>query len=305
MLGHTKTHTCYSALGSVNVPKQMHSSERFDKGVLTWGSQYVPLVMQDFCAVPCCISIVMLRRRLPLVPQEVLAYHLGLAISAEDRTSAERFSNPKLCAVGEQGGLQLHQPCFHPSIALAKLGIPLHFQFVPVSALDAWQLRDMLMELTDKDEDRDVLLHLDRSVLDCSALQAEGERGVLQPVPLRHAHRNRQASQVEGDGHKQRQHMCVFDKLMTCAESGGGDGYSVSMIDPAVDAPKWRDVEGARLLLAMQALGEEMLGGIWLLYARQPAESDDESDSSICELPPISARGLATLELTGPYLLEV
>ena len=296
MLGHTKTHTCYSALGSVNVPKQMHSSERFDKGVLTWGSQYVPLVMQDFCAVPCCILIVMLRRRLPLVPQEVLAYHLGLAIPAEDMNYVERFSNPKLCAVGEQGGLQLHQPGFHPSIALAKLGIPLHFQFVPVSALDAGQLRDMLMELTDKDEDRDVLLHFDRSVLD---------RSVLQPVPLRHAHRNRQASQVEGDGHKQRQHMCVFDKLMTCAESGGGDGYSVSMIDPAVDAPKWRDVEGARLLLAMQALGEEMLGGIWLLYARQPAESDDESDSSICELPPISARGLATVELTGPYLLEV
>jgi hypothetical protein len=52
----------------------------------------------------------------------------------------------------------------------------------------------------------------------------------------------------------------------------------------------------------MQALGEEMLGGIWLLYARQPAESDDESDSSICELPPISPRGLATVELTGPHL---
>ena len=260
----------------------------------------------------------MLRRRLPLVPQEVLAYHLGLAIPAEDKTSAERFSNPKMCAVGEQGGLQLNQPCFHPSIALAKLGIPLQFQFIPVSALDAGQLRDMLMELTDKDEDRDVLLHFDRSVLDRSAdtvvvlqaecdrsvLQAECDRSVLQPVPLRHAHRNRQASQVEGDGHKQRQHMCVFDKLMNCAESGGGDGYSVSMIDPAVDAPKWRDVEGERLLLAMQALGEEMLGGIWLLYARQPAESDDESDSSICEheLPPISARGLATLELTGPYI---
>ena len=249
--------------------------------VVPWDSQYVPLVMQDFCAAPCCISIVMLRRRLALVPQELLAYHLGLAIP-KDKLSA-RFFNPRMIAAGSEGGLQSHEPSFHPSLALAALGIPLHFQFVPVSGLEASQLRALLLELT-SDDNRDVLFHFDRSVLDSASPAQAG--------------RNRPVANEPASGRTQRQHMCVLDKLIIPESESESDSYRMRILDPAVDAPKWRVVEAARLLLAMQVLGEESLGGVWLLYCRSFSDNDSSDDHDSSPSPPTTAPPYSTPAIT-------
>lgn len=52
----------------------------------------------------------------------------------------------------------------------------------------------------------------------------------------------------------------------------------IRVIDPAADSPKWREFEAGRLLLAMQTLGDEELGGVWLLYSLDEADSSDDPD---------------------------
>jgi len=222
-------------------------------------SRYVPLVMQDYCAVPCCLSIAMLRRGLPLIAQELLAFHLGLTLPA-DKEVAESFFDASAHRTGVGGGVRPHEASFHPSVALAKLGIPLRFQFVPVSALDADQLQSLVVELTAEDDDRDVLFHFDRSVLDAASSVPTSIRG---------------RTAAPGGGQHQQKHMCVLDRAAprTCAPT------TYRLMDPAVHAPKWREVDGAQLLRAMQALGEEQLGGLWLLHGRKNDESSDEQDA--------------------------
>jgi len=225
-------------------------------------SRYVPLVMQDFCAIPACISMVMLRRNLlPLVPQELLAHHLGLLLP---KASSHLVFNARTCAVGEEGRLQTHEGRFQPSLALSTLGISLRFQFVPVSEMDAGHLHYLLAELSSKEDDRDVLFRFDRHILDDKSCAPN--------------HPNDAATAER----RQQQHMCVLDQLI----SEGTEEYTIRVVDPAVDAPKWRTVGLARLLRAMQALDEE--GGLWLLSGLDDYNSDhyDQQDIPTSDVAP-------------------
>ena len=230
---------------------------RYERAVVPPDSRYVPLVMQDYCAVPCCLSMAMLRRGLPLLAQELLAFHLGLTLPPHKEGAERLFFDASAHRTGVEGGVQPHEASFHPNVALAQLGIPLRFQFVPVSALDADQLQNLVIELTAEDDDRDVLFHFDSSVLDAASSVPASVRG---------------RTAVPGDGQHQQKHMCVLDRAppRTCAPT------AYRLVDPAVHAPKWREVDGAQLLRAMQALGDEQLGGLWLLHGRNNDESSDE-----------------------------
>jgi hypothetical protein len=244
---------------SENRARRALGSSEMPAAVVPPDSRYVPLVMQDYCAVPCCLSMAMLRRGLPLIAQELLAFHLGLTLPA-DKEGAERFFNASAHRTGVGGGVRPYEASFHPSVALAQLGIPLRFQFVPVSALDADQLQSLVVELTAEDDDRDVLFHFDRSVLDAASSVPTSIRG--------------RTAAPDGGQHQQK-HMCVLDRVAprTCAPT------TYRLMDPAVHAPKWREVDGAQLLRAMQALGEEQLGGLWLLHGHNNDESSDDQDA--------------------------
>jgi hypothetical protein len=231
--------------------------------VVPGDSRYVPLVMQDYCAVPCCLSMAMLRRGLPLVAQELLAFHLGLALPAGDKSGAERFFNASAHATGEAGGVQPHEASFHPSVALSTLHIPLRFQFVPVSALDAEKLTSLLVELLSAEDDRDVLLHFDRTVLEST--------GSVRARPWGRTAATGDAAAAPGQ--HQQKHMCVLDSVSPASRSA-----ELRLVDPAAHSQKWRLVDSALLLRAMQALGEEQLGGIWLLHGRNDIDSSDEEE---------------------------
>jgi hypothetical protein len=232
-------------------------------GVVPADSRYVPLVQQaEYCAAPCCILMAMLRRRLPLLPQEVLAHHLGLALPGGE-PAAERFFNARECAAGEEAGLKLSDPHFQPGAAFAALAVPLHFQFLPVSALDEEQFAGLLVQLTsNSSEEYDILFHLDRAVLNAGkqSAAAANRRGGARPAdPLE----------------RLREHTLMHDKLIRVST----ESVKIRVVDPAVDAPKWREVGAQRLLLAMQTLGEEELGGVWLIYSTaHDADSSDDPD---------------------------
>ena len=219
--------------------------ETQDALVVPADSRYVPLVQQaEYCAAPCCILMAMLRRRLPLLPQEVLAHHLGLALPGGE-PAAERFFNARECAAGEEAGLKLGDPRFQPGAAFAALAVPLHFQFLPVSALDEEQFAGLLVQLTSNSlEEYDILFHLDRAVLSAGKQSAAAAYRRGGTRPSHHLERPRE-------------HTLMHDKLIRVS----AESVKIRVVDPAVDAPKWREVEARRLLLAMQMLGEEELGG--------------------------------------------
>lgn len=47
-------------------------------------SRYIPLTQQPYCCVPACFQMIMYRHGIPLVPQEELAYELGLIVPEKD-----------------------------------------------------------------------------------------------------------------------------------------------------------------------------------------------------------------------------
>ncbi len=45
------------------------SGQELERPVVPKDTKYVPLVQQEYCSAPACISMVMLRRGIPLIPQ--------------------------------------------------------------------------------------------------------------------------------------------------------------------------------------------------------------------------------------------
>jgi len=43
-------------------------------------SRYIPLTQQSFCCMPACIQMVLLRRKLQMLPQEEIGHDLGLIV---------------------------------------------------------------------------------------------------------------------------------------------------------------------------------------------------------------------------------
>ena len=184
----------------------------------------------------------------------------GLEIPA---AAAGRFFNARVCAADECG-LKLHDARFQPGAALAALEIPLRFQFLPVSALDEDHFVGLLVQLTtNSSEDYDIMFNLERAALN-------GTRSFTSAA-------------------RPREHTLVHDTII--GQPGDGASMRIRVIDPAADAPKWREFKAGALLLAMQTLGDEELGGVWLLYSMDDADSSDDPDlydSPLSLQPPTS-----------------
>ena len=114
-------------------------------------SRYLPIVQQRWCCVPACLSMIMYRRGIPLMPQEHLAYHLGLIVPKED---VHLFSKSRTGIKPSAGyGTQIEKKQFSPNTVFPKLGIPLVMTYHPAKELDEEDLINLLVEGEQKDKD--------------------------------------------------------------------------------------------------------------------------------------------------------
>lgn len=105
--------------------------------VIPKDTRYVPLTQQKSCCVPTSISIVMYKRGIPLVPIELLGYHLGLIVAPENK---KLFYHPRVGKRPPAGyGTRVSLKKYSPNAAFKKLKIPLKLVVYPISSFKTKQ----------------------------------------------------------------------------------------------------------------------------------------------------------------------
>ncbi len=191
-------------------------------------TRYVPLQQTPYGCCPTAIQIVMLRHGIPLVPAELIGWHLGLVIPPED---AKYFYNPRVSATSELYGCFPHpgDPEIDPDVAFKALDIPLSMTIHPVgdmSSEDAF--KDLLS--SSLGQDLDVLMSVrwkDVMIEETITEPSDPEAG----------------------------HILVVDKF---------DGKTVRIVDPG-RGPKWREYEAGYLYRSMEQHANPRMAGIWVL----------------------------------------
>ena len=125
-------------------------------------SRYVPLSQQKWCRVPACFQMVMLRHGVPLVPAELLGYHLGLIVP---KSEAKNFWNARTGPKPGGGyGTQYGKPAYRPNRVFEKLGIPLRVKETTIDTISSAE--DLAGRLSDiVAEDCDALICFDWGTL--------------------------------------------------------------------------------------------------------------------------------------------
>ena len=120
--------------------------------IIPLDSRYVPLVQQKYCCVPACISMIMLRKGIPLLPQELIGYELGLIVP--DKV-ANKFWNPRVGEPYSSGyGTNVGEDKINPNTAFAKLNIPLKMNFKYIDEFDDEEkFLEYLKAVMEKDKD--------------------------------------------------------------------------------------------------------------------------------------------------------
>ncbi len=100
------------------------------KNITPKDTRYVPLTQQKSCCVPASISMVMYKLGIPLMPQELLGYHLGLILDKKDQ---HLFWNARTGKRPKAGfGTQTSKKQYNANSVFKKLGIPLEEINYPV-----------------------------------------------------------------------------------------------------------------------------------------------------------------------------
>ena len=93
------------------------------KNIIPKDTRYVPFTQQNSCCVPTSISIVMHKLAIPLIPQELLGYHLGLIL---DKKNKGLFWNARTGKRPKSGyGTRLYKKGYEINSVFKKLKIPL------------------------------------------------------------------------------------------------------------------------------------------------------------------------------------
>lgn len=148
------------------------------KEIVPADTRYIPFTQQRWCCVAACISMIMYRRGIPLIPQELLAVSLGLVVPKEEGIY---FWNPVTGERPSSGwGTRMKQPGFEPNRALKGLKIPLRLEMKLIDQFKTHaEVRNFLVSC--EREGSDVLICFDWGVLN--------------------------------DEKKHNGHVCVFDRL--------------------------------------------------------------------------------------------
>lgn len=93
------------------------------KNVTPKDTRYIPFTQQQSCCVPASISMVMYKLGIPLIPQELLGYHLGLIL---DKKNKDLFWNVRTGKRPTTGyGTQMQKKQFNINPTFKKLKIPI------------------------------------------------------------------------------------------------------------------------------------------------------------------------------------
>jgi hypothetical protein len=119
------------------------------KEIVPKNSRYIPFTQQKSSCVPASISMVMYRLGIPLVPQELLGYHLGLIVSPENKKlfwKARSGKRPK-------SGYGTRVSEYNPDQAFRKLKIPLKMVYYPISKFQKLEtFKKYIIEAVRKDK---------------------------------------------------------------------------------------------------------------------------------------------------------
>lgn len=132
------------------------------KGVCPSDTRYTPLTQQRYCCVPTCMQIVMLKRRIPLVSQELIGHSLGLIVPQED---LRYFWNARTGKRPRSGyGTQVHKKEYDPNRAFAKLKIPLRISYRLIDEFPDTESVVAYLKSAEK-ADKDVLVCFDADTI--------------------------------------------------------------------------------------------------------------------------------------------
>lgn len=132
------------------------------KDIIPKDTRYIPMTQQKSCCVPASISVVMYKLGIPLVPQELLGYHLGLII---DEKNKDLFWHPRTGERPKSGyGTQIRLKEYNPNVAFDKLNIPLKMVIHPVDKFKTQTEFVDFISICIK-EDRDILACFDHGTL--------------------------------------------------------------------------------------------------------------------------------------------
>lgn len=114
-------------------------------------SRYIPLTQQKWCCVPTCIQMIMLRHGIPLLPAELLGYHLGLVVPEK---SAQLFYAPRTGPAPPAGyGTQVYPSGIDPNVVFKQCAIPLVFSWRLASSFPSAETLLALLRQCWKDTD--------------------------------------------------------------------------------------------------------------------------------------------------------
>lgn len=132
------------------------------KEIVPSDSKYVPLTQQRWCCVPTCIQMVMLRYNIPLIPAELLGYHMGLIVPADQN---DLFWNMRTGEKPRSGyGTQAGNPTFSPNAVFKKLGIPLKMTWSLINKFKTFKdYQSYIMQI--ENSGKDVLVCFDWGTL--------------------------------------------------------------------------------------------------------------------------------------------
>ncbi|MFZ5982611.1 MAG: hypothetical protein ACOYS2_03535 [Patescibacteria group bacterium] len=123
-----------------------------EKEIVPKDSRYVPFAQQKSCCAPTSISMIMYKNKIPLLPQELLGYHLGLTVEKECKNL---FWNSKM--VGERPpsgyGTRIVLNKYNPNTVFPKLKIPLKMIYHPISTFNDIDFKKFMVDAVKKDKD--------------------------------------------------------------------------------------------------------------------------------------------------------
>ncbi len=131
------------------------------RSIIPKDSRYLPIVQERYHCVPACILMILHRRTMSLVPQQLLGYHLGMRVPKKD---AHLFFNARTGKKPSSGyGTRIGIKEYSIEAAFKKLGIPLAMTFHPISSFDDEAFIRFIGETTRKD--KDIILCFDAGAL--------------------------------------------------------------------------------------------------------------------------------------------
>lgn len=201
-----------------------------NKEIVPKDSRYIPFSQQPYCCVPTSIQMVMYRHNIPLMPAELLGYHLGLTVPKEAtgffwNANVGKRPASRIRPVAGYGTM-IYEKKFEPDKIFKKLKIPLRMKLRPVSDFKNFiKFRKYLLELSRKDFDVLLCFH----------------HGTLVSDPA-----------------KDNGHVVVLDKIYPKSQT-------IRFVDPT-RGPKWKIFTMKQIYEAMKAHTSSKVGGFWELH---------------------------------------